>query len=106
LREALADLATHLLAQMRQSWSDTLALDRTRNAALLEAALPPAGPVTLVDDGGARVVWIPKDDGLDARLEHRAMSLLARRCAADPKLAAAWQDLAIAVHGDVRESDR
>jgi hypothetical protein len=106
LREALAELATHLLAQMRQSWSDTLSLDRTRNAALLEAALPAAAPVTLVDQGGTRVVWIPKDDGLDARIEHRAMSLLARRCAADPELAAAWRDLAIAVHGDVREGVR
>jgi len=99
LRDALTDLATHLIASMRQAWSDTLSLDRVRNASLLEAALPPAGPVTLVE--GA--VWTPRDDSLEARLEHRAMARLAARLAADAKLAAAWRDLAKPVHGDVRE---
>jgi len=104
LREALADLATHLVAAMRQAWGDTLSLDRTRNAGLLEAALPPAAPVILVDDAAVPVVWTPKDDGLDARLEHRAMGLLADRFAADPTLAAGWRELVVAMHGDVREA--
>jgi len=100
LREALAELATHLIGAMRQAWSDTLSLDRSRNAALLEASLPPAAPVTLVSG----VVWRPRDDGLEARLEHRAMTLLAGRLAADPKLAAGWRDLAIARHGELSEA--
>ena len=103
LREALEDLATHLIELMRRSWSDTLALDRARNAGRLEAALPPAAPVTLVADGAVRIVWTPKDDGLEARLEHRAMSLLAVRIAADPSLAAAWRDLAAPAHGELQE---
>lgn len=104
LREALGDLATHLVAGMRRSWTDTLALDRARNAQRLEAALPAAAPVILIDDGRVRVTWTPQDDGLDARLEHRAMQRLAGRFAADPALAAAWRDLAAAVHGDLRET--
>jgi len=99
LRDALTDLATHLIASMRQAWSDTLSLDRSRNASALEAALPPTGPVTLVDG----VVWTPRDDSLEARLEHRAMIRLAAHLAADPKLATAWRDLAKPIHGDVRE---
>jgi hypothetical protein len=100
LRDSLTDLATHLIASMRQAWSDTLSLDRVRNAGLLEAALPPAAPVTLVK--GA--VWTPRDDSLEARLEHRAMALLAERLNADPRLAAAWRDLVNPVHGAVQEA--
>jgi len=102
LREALADLATHLIASMRQAWNDTLSQDRDRNAQVLERALDPAGPVTLVDDGRVRVTWAAADDGLDARLEHRAMTLLAQRFAADPVLAAAWEDLMVPAHGQLR----
>ena len=57
----------------------------------------------LVADGAVRIVWTPKDDGLDGRLEHRAMSLLAVRIAADPSLAAAWRDLATPAHGELQE---
>ncbi|TAJ73446.1 MAG: HAMP domain-containing protein [Phenylobacterium sp.] len=103
LREALAELATHLMAAMREAWSDTLALDRARNAARLEAALPAAKPVTLVADGKHRVVWTPAGDTLEARLEHRAMTLLAERFAAQPRLAAAWRDLANPAYGAVQE---
>jgi hypothetical protein len=85
---------------MRQAWSDTLSLDRVRNASLLEAALPPAAPVTLVE--GA--VWTPRDDSLETRLEHRAMSLLAERLKADPRLAAAWRELVNPIHGVVQEA--
>lgn len=104
LREALGDLAAHLVAAMRTSWLDILALDRARNAAQLAAALPAAAPVTLVEAGGRRVTWTPRDDGLDARLEHRAMALLAGRFAADPALAGAWRDLAVTAHGDLQEA--
>lgn len=103
LREALEDLAIHLIELMRRSWSDTLALDRARNAARLAAALLPAAPVTLIADGAVRIVWTPRDDGLEARLEHRAMSLLAARIAADPSLAAVWRDLAAPAHGELQE---
>jgi hypothetical protein len=106
LREALAELATHLIASMRQAWSDTLSLDRVRNAGVLEAALPAAAPVTLITDGERRVVWTPSADTLDARLEHRGMTLLAERFGAEPKLAAAWRDLANPVYGTVQEIRR
>lgn len=102
LREALAELATHLIASMRRAWSDTLSLDRTRNSQVLEEALEPATPVILVDDGRSRVVWTARDDSLDARLERRAMALLGERFAADPRLAAAWTEVVVARHGDVR----
>lgn len=103
LREALAELAMHLTASMRQAWGDTLSQDRTRNASVLEAALPAAVPVTLVANGARRVVWTPWSDTLEARLEHRAMALLAERFAAEPKLAAAWRDLVRPAHGGVQE---
>ena len=103
LRESLGELATHLVGAMRSAWTDTLAVDRTRNAERLAAALPVAAPVTLVDDGRATVTWTPHDDGLDARLEHHAMTRLAARFAADRTLAAAWRDLARPTHGDLQE---
>jgi len=100
LREALADLATHLIAGMRQAWVDTLVLDGQRNADLLAEGLPPAARVALADG----VTWVPRDDSLDARLEHRAMADLARRFAADPKLAKAWRELALPEHGELAEA--
>jgi hypothetical protein len=102
LREALAELATHLMASMRQAWSDTLSLDRARNGQALEQALAAPGPVTLVEHGRTRVIWTPKDNSLEARLEHRAMTLLAERFAAEPKLASAWEDIVVPMQGDVR----
>lgn len=100
LREALAELATHLIGAMRQAWVDTLVLDGQRNAARLIAALPEAAPVSLVDG----VTWTPRGEGLEVRLEHRAMVELARRFAADPRLATGWRDLAIARHGELSEA--
>ncbi|WP_296600729.1 hypothetical protein [Phenylobacterium sp.] len=100
LRDDLGELATHLTTAMRQAWSDTLAADRVRNSARLETALPPAVPVNFPD--GA--VWSPLDDGLEARLEHRAMADLARRVAADPALAKAWRGLALVVHGELTDA--
>jgi hypothetical protein len=102
LRGALADLAAHLIAAMRSAWTETLALDRARNLQRLEAALEPAAPITLIDDGRIRAIWVPRDDSLEARLERRAMARLAERFAADPELAAAWRDLVQPAHGEVR----
>ncbi|HEY0646340.1 hypothetical protein [Phenylobacterium sp.] len=103
LRVSIAELAGHLIASMRTAWSETLAHDRARNVAVLEAALGPAEPVVLLGGKGGRIVWRPADDGLDARLERRAMSGLAERFAADRKLAARWPVLAVAQHGTVAE---
>ncbi|MBU1374430.1 MAG: histidine kinase [Alphaproteobacteria bacterium] len=100
LRGALADLAVHLVASMRSAWTDTLGRDRARNVELLSGVLGAAGPVTLVEG----VVWEASDDGLEARLERRAMTLLAERFAADTTLAKAWRDLVRPVHGTVRET--
>ena len=58
------------------------------------------------EDKARRVVWRPVGDGLDARLERKAMSALAGRLAADRKLAARWRELAVAAHGDVVEEAR
>jgi len=102
LRAGLAELAAHLIASMRAAWTDTLAHDRARNGELLGEVLGPAEPVTLADEGRRRVVWRPADDNLGARLERRAMALLAERFAADRKLAARWRDLAQSTHGEVR----
>lgn len=103
LRASVAELASHLIAVMRTSWSETLAHDRARNVAVLEAALGPAEPVVLVAGKGLWVIWRPADDSLDARLERRAMAGLAERFAADRKLAARWAALAVARHGTVAE---
>lgn len=103
LRVALADLATHLIASMRSAWSETLNQDRARNVALLRDALGPAEAVVLVAGKGRRVVWRAADDGLDARLERRAMTALAARFAKDRKLAARWAALATPRHGTVAE---
>lgn len=103
LRDGLSDLAAHLTGVMRQAWTDTLATDRARNGEALAAALPPAAPVVLCDPGGARIVWTPAADDVEARLEHRAMTLLAARFAVDSRLAARWRDLAVARHGELRE---
>lgn len=100
LRDALAELATHLIAAMRTAWADTLGQDRQRNVDLLAEVLGEAGPVTLVEG----VVWRAADDSLDARIERRGMTLLARRFAADPKLAKAWRELVKPVHGVVAEA--
>lgn len=102
LRDALADLATGLIETMRTGWSDILALDHARNRASLQAAVPPAAPVTMVAGPGLRVVWEPRDDSLDARLEACAMDGLAARFAADAGLAARWQELACPAFGDLR----
>lgn len=103
LRVALAELASHLIAAMRTAWTDTLAKDRARNVALLDEVLGRPRPVVLVVKRGRQVVWRPTDDGLDARLERRAMSALAERFAEDRKLAARWAALAVARHGVVAE---
>lgn len=102
LRNDLTDLATSLIETMRSGWSDVLALDHARNAAALEAALPPARPVALVEEAGIRWVWEPQDDSLDARLEAAAMKRLAARLAAAPELVRHWEDLALSVHGTLR----
>lgn len=99
LRVALGDLATHLVAAMRTAWTDTLGQDRSRNADLLAGVLGASEAVTLVKG----VVWSPAEDSLDARIEGRAMTLLAQRFAADPALAAGWRELVRPVHGAVRE---
>lgn len=99
LRIALADLAVHLVASMRSAWTETLGDDRARNIGLLARVLGEAAPVTLVTG----VVWEASDDGLEARLEHRAMAELSRRFAGDPKLAKAWRELAAPRHGVIRE---
>lgn len=103
LRASVGELAAHLVAAMRASWSEMLAHDRARNAAVLEAALGPAEPVVLAAGKGGRIVWRPADDGLDARLERRAMAALAERFAADRKLAERWPALAVAQHGTIAE---
>lgn len=103
LRVALADLASHLIAAMRTAWTDTLAKDQARNAGLLEEVLGAPQPVVLVAGTGRRVVWRPADDGVEARLEARAMTALAERLAKDRKLAARWAALAVARHGTVAE---
>lgn len=103
LRTSLGDLASDLLAMMRTAWTDTLAKDRDRNARLLVDALGPADPVVLLRDKARQVVWRAADDGLDARLERRAMAELAARFARDRKLAARWAALAVARHGVVAE---
>lgn len=102
LRNDLTALATDLIETMRSGWSDVLALDHARNAQVLEAALPPARPVALAEEGGTRTLWEPRDDGLDARLECAAMTRLASRLGADPALARRWQDLAVPMHGSIR----
>ncbi|ODT85943.1 hypothetical protein [Phenylobacterium sp. SCN 70-31] len=99
LRLALAELAARLTADMREAWSRTKAEDRQRDEALLTQSLPPAAPVVLTRDKVGAVVWRPSDDGLEARLEHRAMVVLAGRMADDPKLAGRWRDLAVARRG-------
>jgi hypothetical protein len=108
LREALGDLATHLIGAMRAAWSETTARDRARNRALIEdllAAEP--GAVTLVDNRAALVVWIAGDDaGAEGRLQRRAMRALAARIAAAPELAADWAALAEAAPGAVVAIDR
>ncbi|MFZ5721035.1 MAG: histidine kinase [Pseudomonadota bacterium] len=101
LSQALAERAAALTVAMRDAWRDTLAVDRARNTEVLTAALD-SGEVALVDRPGLRVVWRPKDDGLEARLERRAMTLLAERLADDPDLARRWRDLANPVHGELR----
>jgi len=103
LRDALADLATHLIAAMRTAWTDTLDQDRQRNVGLLADVLGEAGPVTLVEGAKGRVIWQAADDSLEARIERRGMVLLAQRFAADPKLATAWRELVKPVHGAVAE---
>lgn len=101
LRAALAERAQALTEAMRVAWREILAADRARNAEVLQAGLG-VGPVVLVDLPGTRVVWTPADESLEARLEHRAMALLAERLAAEPELAARWQALAEAAHGELR----
>jgi hypothetical protein len=103
LRVSLAELASHLIASMRDAWTETLGHDRARNMALLADALGPAEPVVLVAGQGRRVVWRAADDVLEARLERRAMAELAARFAKDRKLAARWAVLAVAQHGTVVE---
>lgn len=103
LRVALAELASHLIASMRAAWTDTLAKDRSRNVGLLDEVLGAPEPVVLVATKGRQVIWRPADDGLDARLERRAMTALADRFAKDRKLAARWAALAVARHGTVAE---
>jgi hypothetical protein len=103
LRVSIGELASHLVAAMRAAWTETLAHDRARNVAVLEAALGPAEPVVLLTRKAGRIVWRPADDSLDARLERRAMAGLADRFAADRKLAARWPVLAVAQHGTVAE---
>lgn len=103
LRVALADLASELMASMRSAWTEVLATDRARNVEVLGAVLGPPEPVVLVAGKGRQVVWRPADDGLEARLEGRAMADLARRFAADRKLAARWGELAVTRHGAVAE---
>jgi len=102
LRTALTDLAADLITSMRAAWTDTLAQDRARNVELLREVVGTPDPVILVDEGGRRIVWHAADDSLEARLEGRAMALLAERLAADRKLAAGWHDLARATHGEIR----
>jgi HAMP domain-containing protein len=106
LRSALADLAGYLTTAMRAAWSDTLAHDRARNVTVLDAALGPAQPVTLLQDELQRVVWRSAEDTLDARLEGKAMSLLAARFANDRALAARWRELAVAAHGELVQETR
>lgn len=106
LRASLGELAGHLTTRMRGAWTQTLAEDRARNAGVLGAALGAAAPVVLVEAAASRVIWRPKDDGLEARLEHSAMAALATRFAADAGLAARWRDLAIASHGAIGEEAR
>lgn len=106
LRGALTGLASHLTTSMRAAWTDTLAHDRARNVELLDGVLGPAEPVVLVDETARRVVWRPAGDGLEARLERKAMAALADRLAADRKLAARWRDLAVTAHGELVEEAR
>ncbi|MDZ4372100.1 MAG: hypothetical protein U1C74_11830, partial [Phenylobacterium sp.] len=65
----------------------------------LARALPPVAPVVLTREETGSLVWRPADDGLEARLEHRAMTALAARLADDPDLAALARELAAPRHG-------
>lgn len=102
LRLGLAERANALAAEMREAWRGTLAEDRERNMQVLMGVLD-AGPVVLVDRPEERVVWEPTDDSVPARLERRAMALLAERLAGDPSLAARWRELAEPVHGELKD---
>ncbi|WP_293676379.1 hypothetical protein [uncultured Phenylobacterium sp.] len=96
LRQALADLATALIARMRTAWGEMLAEDRRRNFAVLAEVL--AGEpdmVTLVDTEDLLAVWIsPEGTDAAALLQRRAMRALAERIEAEPALAKDWTALA------------
>lgn len=110
LRDALGELADHLVAAMRTARSQTLSRDRGRNQQLLEHLLDGEGTgstVTLVDNADVLVVWFGEmNRGADALLERRGMRLLAERIAASPSLSADWPALADSGSGSVLAIDR
>ena len=105
LRDALGELADHLVAAMRAARSQTLSHDRDRNQQLLESLLGDEGAApttTLVDNPDILVVWFGQmPRGAAALLERRGMRLLAERIAASPDLTADWAALAEAGGGSV-----
>jgi hypothetical protein len=109
LRQALAELATALIARMRAAWGEMLAEDRARNLNLLADVLadePDA--VTLLDNEDVLAVWIAPHGpeasrDAEGQLQRRGMRALAERIAAEPALAPDWEAL---VDGGVVVLDR
>ena len=110
LRDALGDLAEHLIGAMRRARAAALDHDRARNLDVLEAALAAEreGPAVVVADTSRTfAVWIDQAGaGAAGLLGRRAMRALAARLAADPAGGPDWAGLASAAEGALLVVDR
>lgn len=100
LRDALAQLTVSMSAASAQSREAAAQHEQEANEALAAGSGMPPPPVTLVDGGAIRVIWIAEaKSGIEADLAARAMAQLAARISLDPALAENWRELADFGHG-------